>query len=153
MLQRPDVSLTAVRNNWLRDNSQQACPNAVEFDMEKVQGSAKRWSPGLVNFIPAVAYHFCLALPAAFMQPGAYLLAEPCIRLTVTLSDMSCGTSMHSASIGMMTMTHEFCFACCHCSFIPFQYTEKERGCNLQVRISWKSDDDCNQRNPLDRVI
>ena len=36
MLQRPDVSLTAVRNNWLKDNSQQACPNAVEFDIETV---------------------------------------------------------------------------------------------------------------------
>ena len=29
-----------------------------------VQGSAKRRAPGLVNFIPALAYHFCLALPA-----------------------------------------------------------------------------------------
>ena len=35
-------------------------------------------SPGLVNFVPAVAYHFCLNLPAAFKQPGARLLAEPC---------------------------------------------------------------------------
>ena len=52
-----------------------------------VQGSAKRRAPGLVNFgelfvlvnfVPAVAYHFCLALPAAFTQPGARLLAEPC---------------------------------------------------------------------------
>ena len=32
----------------------------------------------MVNFVPAVAYHFCLALPAAFTQPGALLLAEPC---------------------------------------------------------------------------
>ena len=37
--------------------------------------------PGLVNFVPAVAYHFCLALPAAFTQPGAQLLAEPCTEL------------------------------------------------------------------------
>ena len=35
--------------------------------------------PGLVNFDPAVDYHFCLALPAAFSQPGDHLLAEPCI--------------------------------------------------------------------------
>ena len=34
--------------------------------------------PGLVNFVPAVAYHFCLALPAAFTQPRVRLLAEPC---------------------------------------------------------------------------
>ena len=26
--------------------------------------------PGLVNFVPAVAYHFCLNLQAAFSQPG-----------------------------------------------------------------------------------
>ena len=44
-----------------------------------IQGEAKRRSPGLVNFVAAVAYHFCLALPAAFTQPGAHLLAEPCI--------------------------------------------------------------------------
>ena len=41
-------------------------------------GSAKRRSPGLVNFVTALAYHFCLALPAAFTQPGDHLLAEPC---------------------------------------------------------------------------
>ena len=39
---------------------------------------AKRWVPGLVNFVPAVAYHFCLNLPAAFTQPRAHLLAESC---------------------------------------------------------------------------
>ena len=42
------------------------------------QGLAKRRSPGLVNFAAAVAYHFYLALPAAFTQPGEHLLAEPC---------------------------------------------------------------------------
>ena len=36
----------------------------------EIQGSARGWPPGLVNFIPAVAYHFCLALPAEFTQPG-----------------------------------------------------------------------------------
>ena len=40
-----------------------------------IQGSVKRQSPGLVNFVPAVAHHFCLALPAAFTQPWAHLLA------------------------------------------------------------------------------
>ena len=37
----------------------------------------------MVNFVAAVAYQFCpcLALPAAFMQPGARLLAEPSIRM------------------------------------------------------------------------
>ena len=45
--------------------------------IRKIQGSAKSQSPGLVNFVCAVAYHFCLALPAAFAQPGDHLLAEP----------------------------------------------------------------------------
>ena len=29
-----------------------------------LQGSAERWAPGLVNFVPAVAYHFCRELPS-----------------------------------------------------------------------------------------
>ena len=41
-----------------------------------VKGLAKRRAPGLVNFVPAVAYPFCLALPAAFTQPGDRLLAD-----------------------------------------------------------------------------
>ena len=45
-----------------------------------VQGSAKRRSPGLVNFIFALAYLFCQALCASFTQPGDHLLAEPCRR-------------------------------------------------------------------------
>ena len=40
-----------------------------------IQGSAKA-IPGLVNFVIAVAYYFCLALPAAFTQPGSYLLSN-----------------------------------------------------------------------------
>ena len=32
----------------------------------------------MLNVFTAVAYHFCLALPAAFTQPGDRLLAEPC---------------------------------------------------------------------------
>ena len=43
-----------------------------------LQVSAKRRSPVLVNFVPALAYHFCLALSAAFTQPGDHLLAKPC---------------------------------------------------------------------------
>ena len=34
-----------------------------------------------MNFVAAVVYHFCLALPAAFTQPGTRLLAEPCTLL------------------------------------------------------------------------
>ena len=44
------------------------------------KGSAKSWTPGLENFITAVAYHFCPSLPASFTQPGASTLADLCIR-------------------------------------------------------------------------
>ena len=36
--------------------------------------------PGLENFVPAIAYHFCLKLPAAFSQPGNGLIEIPCAR-------------------------------------------------------------------------
>ena len=42
----------------------------------------------MVNSVAAVAYCFCLALPAAFTQPGAHLLAEPvqsCLIKTIYL--------------------------------------------------------------------
>ena len=44
----------------------------IELGSE-IQGSAKRLRAGLVNFVPAFAYHFCLSLPAVFMQPGNHL--------------------------------------------------------------------------------
>ena len=31
-----------------------------------------------MNLVPAGAYHFCLALPTSFTQPGDHLLAKPC---------------------------------------------------------------------------
>ena len=42
-------------------------------------GLGKKRAPGLVNFVHAVAYHLCLALPLAITQPGARLKAELCI--------------------------------------------------------------------------
>ena len=43
-----------------------------------VQGISKRLFLGLVNFVPAVAFHLCLNLPEAFSQPGNGLLEVPC---------------------------------------------------------------------------
>ena len=56
-----------------------------------LQGLAKKWFPGWVNFVPALAYHFCLALPAAFTQPGNGNSAQPCtpVSLTSSLSSSS----------------------------------------------------------------
>ena len=58
----------------------QTQPEELETNLrqEDIKSSAKRWSPGLMNFVPAVVYHFCLALPAAFTQPGDHPLPDPC---------------------------------------------------------------------------
>ena len=48
------------------------------FLVSYVEGLTIRPFPGLENFVPAVAYHFCLNLPAAFSQPGNGLIAIPC---------------------------------------------------------------------------
>ena len=44
-----------------------------------VQRSAEISAQGLVNFFPAVAYQFCLDLPATFTKPGASTLSDFCI--------------------------------------------------------------------------
>ena len=36
------------------------------MDTRYIQGLTIRPFPGLVNFVHAIAYHFCLNLPAAF---------------------------------------------------------------------------------------
>ena len=63
---RHDFNTVKNEKSHRRDNRQR----------EGIQRSAKVDVPGLVNFIPAVAYHSCLNLPAAFTQPGAPTLAD-----------------------------------------------------------------------------
>ena len=41
-------------------------------------GPGKKWFPGCENFVLSVAYHFCLALPEEFSQPGNHSFAGPC---------------------------------------------------------------------------
>ena len=43
-----------------------------------VQGITKRLWPGLVNFVAALAYHFCLNLLVAFTKPDQSTLVVPC---------------------------------------------------------------------------
>ena len=69
-----------------------------------VQGTAKRRFPGLVNFVATVAYRLCLALPAAFTQPGVHLLAGPC---TTPWQFGSCG-SISPAKIFEIALGREF---------------------------------------------
>ena len=54
------------------------CVRPLLFESRQVQRSAEVGATGLVNFITAVAYHFCPSLPAAFTQPGASTLADLC---------------------------------------------------------------------------
>ena len=53
-----------------------------------IQGSTKRLRPGLVKFAPAVAYHFYLAMPGAFTQPGRSLLLGPCNACNVDIAGL-----------------------------------------------------------------
>ena len=57
----------------LSNNTSQ--PDRVTNERQElyVQGSAKRRSPSLVDFVTALAYLFCLGLRAAFTQPGDHL--------------------------------------------------------------------------------
>ena len=71
-----------------------------------VQGSAKRRAPGLVRFVPAVACHFCLALPAAFTQPGAHLLADPFIEK----GDCEIERGSEKGERERMRVTQQHCF-------------------------------------------
>ena len=57
--------------------------NAVTL-FPDVQRSAKVGAPGLVNFITALAYHFCPSLPAAIAQAGASISANLCTSNTLT---------------------------------------------------------------------
>ena len=45
---------------------------------KKMPGRAKNWSPGLVNYVVAVAYHFCLNWPEKLSQHGNGFLGQPC---------------------------------------------------------------------------
>ena len=45
--------------------------------INSIMGLAKRLWTGLVNFVPAVAYHFCLNFCGQFSQPENDFLAQP----------------------------------------------------------------------------
>ena len=68
-----------MRINTYRLRHKQIKSDVSYVSISEIQSSAKRWFPGLVNFVSAIPYHFCLAYPAAFTQPGNHLLAYPCI--------------------------------------------------------------------------
>ena len=62
-----------------------------------------------MNFLLAVAYHICLALPAAFTtQPGDHLLAEPCTSYVVTQYSGNVLLADHFANKLCLILTVEF---------------------------------------------
>ena len=60
----------------------------------------------MVNFVPAVAYHFCcLALPAVFTHSGECRLAEPCrfpvqINIATAFSNLKSKISIERIPVG-----------------------------------------------------
>ena len=54
----------------------------------------------LVNFVPALAYHFCLAMHEGFTQPGKHLLAEPCTRISSEIGTMMRDLAVWQAKAG-----------------------------------------------------
>ena len=77
-----DATFVLVSTGGLCQRDVSPCTNMwdclFELNFCIIQGSTTRRALGLVNFVPALAYHFCLNLPAALSQPGARLLVEPC---------------------------------------------------------------------------
>ena len=63
-------------SNYLSHRSKSEKSLDVNFYSESwavlghLQGSTNRRALGLVNFVPALAHHFCLNLPAAFSNLG-----------------------------------------------------------------------------------
>ena len=56
----------------------QAAASFRPFSPSTQQGLAKRQSPGLVNFVTAIAHQLCLGLSAELTQPWDNLSADPC---------------------------------------------------------------------------
>ena len=68
-------TMTSVEDEILSEaTSIDRCFKLTKTDYKSLSATYGGWTlrpfPGLVNFAPAVAYHFCLNLPAAFSQPG-----------------------------------------------------------------------------------
>ena len=95
--------LDTVCNKLVRLASKRAMLNGNVLGFEarvypgiRVQRLAKVGAPGLVNSIPAVAYHLCPNLPAAFTRPGALTLAD--LSTTMETSETQSFTSPTSGS-------------------------------------------------------
>ena len=65
-----------------------------------------------MNYVPAVAYHFCLLLPTAFTQPGYHLLAEAvCLSLSREEADVTQKCDKKAIVISASRNRH-YCASC-----------------------------------------
>ena len=72
-----------------------------------MQGISKRPFPGFVNLVPAVAYLFCLYLPARFSQPGNGLTKIPCRFFLTTVFLLEVGDEwMHDSLVYLQCEIH-----------------------------------------------
>ena len=76
------------RGRWMDaiSNHSHSFANEHEHEWNQVQRSAKRLVRGLVKFVPALAYLFCLALPGSCLARFTNLLADLCICFPLPLS-------------------------------------------------------------------
>ena len=80
---RSAVSRFPMRQTERIDGQPSAACDVVTFGdslpwPSAVEGSPKECFPCLVDFVSAVAYHFCLNLPRAFLQPGKHSFGDSC---------------------------------------------------------------------------
>ena len=75
---RPDEERRLRHRPRRQEGQGEVASHLFEGTEDYTQEWIKSWAPGLVNFVPALAYHFCLNLPEAFMKPGRSLFADPC---------------------------------------------------------------------------
>ena len=64
--------------NWLLSKSGSISDHFGVLQETDYGNRLKGRAPGLVTFVHALAYHFCMALPEAFTKPGDRLFADPC---------------------------------------------------------------------------
>ena len=72
--QRYCRSNTSLSGNAMVPTQEKGCTYVI------LQGLAKKRPPGMVNFVPAVACHFCLNLPDKFSHPPWGPLFSPALQ-------------------------------------------------------------------------
>ena len=85
------------------------CSFALSHHCQSLQGSAERRAPGLVGFVPAVAYHFCLGLSA---KSSGNLLKRHTILIRRYVYPRSCTGSAMRQSPGLVNFVTAVAYFC-----------------------------------------